>query len=108
MKHLTLALLQWVANGDQGQNIRNRVFPLNTGRSFFIVSWRTPDHFVQLHRSMLSLLKRSVASSSILLSRRDSTKRSRGGWHEDGKHLDRQREPDGRYLDLRREDDSRT
>ena len=71
MKHLTLALLQWVANGDQGQNIRNRVFPLNTGRSLIIVSWRTTNRFVELQRSLVSLLKRSVASSSILLSRRD-------------------------------------
>ena len=74
MKHLTPALLQWVANGDQGQNIRKMVFPLNTSRSFFIVSWRTTNHFVQSQRSMVSLLKRSVASSSILLSSRDSTK----------------------------------
>jgi hypothetical protein len=40
----------------------------------FIVSWRTRNHFVQLQRSLVSLLKPSVASSFILLSRRDSTK----------------------------------
>jgi len=45
--------------------------------------------------------------SGVLLFPPEHTKRSRGGWHEDGKHLDREREPDGRYLDLGREDDSR-
>ncbi len=74
MKHLTPALLRWVANGDQGQNTLNTVFLLTTGRSFFIVSWRTPNHFVQLQRSMESLLKRSVTSFFMLLSIRDSTK----------------------------------
>src|SRR2546421_8546472 len=47
-KHMRLALLQWVTNGDQGQNIRTMVFPLNTSRSLFIVSWRTTKHFVRL------------------------------------------------------------
>ncbi len=45
-------------------------------------------------------------SSSVLLFPPAHHECSRGGWHEDGKHLDRQREPDGRELDLRREDDS--
>src|SRR5437588_9311581 len=32
MKPLTPVLLRWVANGGQGQNARQTVFPLNTGR----------------------------------------------------------------------------
>ena len=31
-KHMTSALLRLLANGDQGQNTPNTVFPLNTGR----------------------------------------------------------------------------
>ncbi len=76
MKHLTPALLRWVANGDQGPNTRTRLFPLNTGRWFFIGWWRTTNHFIQLHRSGGSLMRRSVASSFMLRSRVDSKKRN--------------------------------
>ena len=76
MKHLTPALLRWLANGDQGRNTRTMLFPLNTGRWFFIVWWRTTNHFVQLQMSMVSLMRRSVASSFMLRSRVDSKKRN--------------------------------
>src|SRR6266487_3835310 len=75
MKPLTPVLLRWVANGGQGRNTRTMLFPLNTGRWFFIVWWRTTNHFVQLHRSMVSLMRRSVASS-FMLSRVDSQMRN--------------------------------
>src|SRR2546429_3310929 len=61
MKPLTPVLLRWVANGGQGQNARHLAFPLPTGRWSFIGWWRTPNHFVGLHRTMESRLKRSVA-----------------------------------------------
>ena len=61
MKPLTPALLRWVANGSQGRNTRTMLFPLPTGRWSFIGWWRTPNHFVGLHRTMESRLKRSVA-----------------------------------------------
>ena len=32
MKPMAPALLRWLANGDQGQNSRTMVYPLNTGR----------------------------------------------------------------------------
>jgi hypothetical protein len=76
MKPMTPALLRWVANGAQGPNIRKMVFPLKTGRWLFIVWWRTTNHFVKLQMSMMSHMKRSVASSYILRSRVDSKKRN--------------------------------
>ena len=61
MKQLTPVLLRWVANGGQGQNARHRAFPLPTGRWSFIGWWRPTNHFIGLHRSLGSGLKRSVA-----------------------------------------------
>ncbi len=61
MKPLKPVLLRWVANGGQGQNARHRAFPLPTGRWSFIGWWRPTNHFVGLHRSMGSPMKRSVA-----------------------------------------------
>jgi hypothetical protein len=75
-KHVTSALLRLLANGDQGQNTRTTAFPLNTGRWSFIVWWRTTNHFVQLHRSMVSRMKRSVASCFMSRSSVDSKKRN--------------------------------
>ncbi len=77
MKHMTPALLRLLANGGQDQNTRTTVFPLNTGRWSFIEWWRTTSHFVRLHRSMVSLMKRSVASFFILISSVDSKKLNR-------------------------------
>jgi hypothetical protein len=37
VKHMTPALLRWLANADQGQNSRNMVYPLNTGRPWYSV-----------------------------------------------------------------------
>jgi hypothetical protein len=64
---MTPALLRLLASGGQGQNTRTTVFPLNTGRWSFIVWCRTTSHFVRLHRSMVSRMKRSVASFVLLL-----------------------------------------
>jgi hypothetical protein len=74
MKHLTPALLRWVANGVQGQNALHTVFPLNTGRWFFIGWWRKRNRSVELQSPMGSRMKRSVAYFFLLFSRRDSKK----------------------------------
>jgi hypothetical protein len=58
MKPLTQVLLRWVANGGRGQNAGHRAFPLPPGRWSFIAWWRTTNHFVWLHRTMGSRLKR--------------------------------------------------
>ena len=73
---MTPVLLRGVANGDQGPNTRTMLFPLNTGRWLFIVWWRATNPFVELHRSMVSLMRRSVASSFMLRSCVDSKKRN--------------------------------
>jgi hypothetical protein len=62
MKHRTPALLRWLANGDQGQNTRTTVFPLNTGRQWYIVWWSRRNRSAQLQPHMESRMKRSVAS----------------------------------------------
>ncbi len=78
-KHMTPALLRLLASGDQGQNTRTTVFPLSTGRWSSIVWWRTTNHFVKWQMSMVSHMKRSVASYFMLISSVDCQKRNATG-----------------------------
>ena len=75
MKHMTSALLRWVANGDQGQHTPHTVFPLKTGRSSCIGWWKRTNRSVEWQPPMGSPMKRSAASCFMSRSRVGSKKR---------------------------------
>jgi len=62
IKPMTPVLLRLLVNGDQGQDSRTTLFLLNTGQRSSIAWWRTTNHFVKWQMSMVSRMKRSVAS----------------------------------------------
>ena len=66
MTHMTPTLLRLLANGDQDQNTRTTVFPLNTGRWSFSVLWSRRNHSERWQLRTVFLMKRSVALCVLL------------------------------------------
>jgi len=67
MKRLREALLlSWLSTSVQGQSTRHMVFPLPIGRQWYTVLWRRKNRSARLQQSMVSLMKRSVASFVLL------------------------------------------
>jgi hypothetical protein len=62
MKHMTLALLQLLVNGDRGRHTWPTVFPLQSGRLYCIVFWSRRNRSERWQLLMVSPMKWSIAS----------------------------------------------
>ena len=83
MKHMTLALLQLLVNGDRGQHTQPTVFPLQSGRPYCIVFWSRRNRSERWLLLMVSPKKRSVASF-VLRRKCIYSKKSSGPISRDG------------------------